>query len=351
MESSSHVVILVHGIRDFALWQTTIRSTLEEAGFRTEATNYGRFNLLEFLAPIPLFRNRAIETVWNQIQIIKQNNEGASLSVIAHSFGTYVVANLMQQKFNVRFDRVIFCGSVVKYGFAFEHFQDRFSKPIVNEVGTRDIWPAMAESVTSGYGSAGTYGFNRPLVRDRWHNGASHGFFLDADFCKRYWVPFLRDGTVISGDIVPERPRRWIQFLSIVKIKRVVAVAAVLLLGIFVKSLYTPAKFTLQPGETRAFDLDLHRAGFVDVLINSIEPDWNGREKQKQDWLKAGRGDTPELWFQICSATEGDKCPQGVQKGINVQFSRELPSGPGTVVFVNFRDNPPITFSARINHP
>lgn len=40
------VVILVHGIRDFALWQTTIRSTLEQEGFKTEATNYGRFNLI-----------------------------------------------------------------------------------------------------------------------------------------------------------------------------------------------------------------------------------------------------------------------------------------------------------------
>src|SRR5687767_6785504 len=68
------VVILVHGIRDFALWQDTVRASLERAGFRVELTNYGRLNLVEFLLPIWFFRRRAIETVWRQIRIIKQNN-------------------------------------------------------------------------------------------------------------------------------------------------------------------------------------------------------------------------------------------------------------------------------------
>jgi hypothetical protein len=69
-----HVVILVHGIHDFALWQTNIRSALEDDGFKVEATNYGRLNILQFLAPFSFFRKKAISTVWNQIRIIKQNN-------------------------------------------------------------------------------------------------------------------------------------------------------------------------------------------------------------------------------------------------------------------------------------
>jgi hypothetical protein len=27
-----------------------------------------------------------------------------------------------------------------------EQFQNRFTQPIINEVGTRDIWPAIAEA-------------------------------------------------------------------------------------------------------------------------------------------------------------------------------------------------------------
>lgn len=92
----------------------------------------------------------------------------------------------------MKFHRIIFCGSVIPYNFRFEQIQDQFSAPIINEVGTRDIWPAMAESITRGYGSAGTYNFRRPLVRDRWHNGAGHGYFLSSEFCSKYWIPFLR---------------------------------------------------------------------------------------------------------------------------------------------------------------
>jgi hypothetical protein len=129
----------------------------------------------------------------------------------------------MQKNFDIKFHRIIFCGSVVRYGFPFEQFQNRFTQPIINEVGTRDIWPAIAESITLGYGSAGTYGFRRPLVRDRWHNGARHGYFLDPEFCNKFWSPFLRDGTFVAGSGTPENTSLWLQCLSIAKIKYLLA--------------------------------------------------------------------------------------------------------------------------------
>ncbi|MGY4300439.1 hypothetical protein ACVWXN_008534 [Bradyrhizobium sp. i1.4.4] len=58
-----HVVILVHGIRDYALWQSRVRSELEAAGFVVEPTNYGRFGLVQFLAPVPFFRHWAISQI------------------------------------------------------------------------------------------------------------------------------------------------------------------------------------------------------------------------------------------------------------------------------------------------
>jgi pimeloyl-ACP methyl ester carboxylesterase len=223
------VVILVHGIRDYALWQDSIRSTLEGAGFKVEPTNYDRFNLIKFLLPIWFFRRQAMEDVWTQIQIVVQNNPTAPISVIAHSFGTFVVSHLMRDEFVLKFHRVIFCGSVVPYNFKYEQIQNRFVGPIINEVGTRDIWPAIAESVTSGYGSAGTYGFRRPLVRDRWHNKEEHGFFLNSEFCQKYWVPFLKDGVLVPGATSSETPRVWLQLISIFKVKYIVLVIIALL--------------------------------------------------------------------------------------------------------------------------
>lgn len=236
----SQVVILIHGIRDFALWQNSVRNALEEAGMAVEAINYGRFNLLEFLSPIAFFRKRAIEKVWRQIRIVRQNNPQADISVIAHSFGTYVVAQLMKENFDIKFHRILFCGSVVPYDFPFEQIQDRFHPPIINEVGARDIWPAIAESITSGYGSAGTYGFRRPLVRDRWHRGAQHNFFLEQSFCRQFWVPLLREGRLIPGAELPEAPRMWLQLLSILKIRWFLLA---MILALVVGSLFAGTKY------------------------------------------------------------------------------------------------------------
>jgi uncharacterized protein YraI len=212
-------VILVHGIRTYALWQSEIRTTLKKAGFVTAPTNYGRFNVFQFLAPIPFFRQWAIKQVWEQIKIVKANYPSKRFSIIAHSFGTYVVANLVKRNFDLNANRIIFCGSIVSYRFRFQDYKGRFTGQILNDVGTRDIWPAMAQSVTWGYGSTGSYGFNRPDVYDRWHNRAKHGFFLNPQFCKTYWIPFLKDGTIVDPPEEPEKPVILLRTLGILRIK------------------------------------------------------------------------------------------------------------------------------------
>jgi hypothetical protein len=94
----------------------------------------------------------------------------------------------------------------------------------LNEVGTRDIWPAIAENVTFVYGSAGTFGFRRPLTYDRWHNGAAHGFFLSRRFCSKYWVPFLKDGKIVPDAPDPERPQFYLSIIKYFKLKIVIPV-------------------------------------------------------------------------------------------------------------------------------
>jgi hypothetical protein len=61
----------MHGIRDFAYWQVDVRQALEARGFIVELTNYERFDLLRFLAPVPWFRNatmRVLAPDWAGLQ-------------------------------------------------------------------------------------------------------------------------------------------------------------------------------------------------------------------------------------------------------------------------------------------
>lgn len=235
MKSEKGLVVLIHGIRDYALWHTVIRKELESSDYSVELTNYGRFDVLRFLLPISFFRKSALRRLERQIKDIRRRNPDKRLFVIAHSFGTYLVSKLLEDDFSLKIDRVIFCGSVVRYDFPFENFAERYDPPILNEVGSRDIWPAVAESVTLGYGSAGTYGFRRPGVRDRWHNDAGHGFFLNSEFCRKYWIPFLDHGRVVEGSETPQPPRLWVRIISIfpLKILATLALLVLLTLGVF----------------------------------------------------------------------------------------------------------------------
>lgn len=229
-KSPEQVVFLVHGIRDYALWQESIRKVLSPL-FIVESTNYGRFDILRFLVPISYFRDKAIQRVWDQIRDVRRQYPDARYSFIAHSFGTYVLANILARNFDFTADRIVLCGSVLPYDFPFEQIADRFETPILNEVGTKDIWPALAESVTWGYGSAGTFGFRRPRVRDRWHAGATHGYFLSAEFCGKYWTPFFQSGEIVDAASEPEAPSIWLSFLSVVRLKYLAPLALLLVVG------------------------------------------------------------------------------------------------------------------------
>lgn len=210
--TSEHLVVLVHGINTRALWMGEVKPVLEREGFAVGLTSYGHFGVARFLAPISALRTKAIDRVVSDIRTARRSHKFATgsepklMSVICHSFGTYVIGKILTDYPEFQWHRVIFCGSVVREDFRFDQVLERFKHPLLNEVGTRDFWPAMAESVGWGYGSVGSTGFNRPPVETRWHLGFRHSDFLTEKFCIDYWVPFLRDGKRMQGDKPAELP-------------------------------------------------------------------------------------------------------------------------------------------------
>jgi pimeloyl-ACP methyl ester carboxylesterase len=210
--TGDRIVILIHGIRTRALWMDEVKPALESDGFFVAPTSYGRYGLLRFLMPGEWLRQRAIDRVVTDIVTARRisarrtGQEPASMSVIAHSFGTYVLSRIIADHPELQWNRIIFCGSVVREDFPLHQYLDRFDVPILNEIGTRDFWPALAESVGWGYGSVGSTGFNRPPVTSRWHKGFTHSQFLSKKFCRTQWIPFLRDGEISPGDAASSLP-------------------------------------------------------------------------------------------------------------------------------------------------
>jgi pimeloyl-ACP methyl ester carboxylesterase len=220
-DPNRHVVVLVHGIRTRAKWYVEVQGALKAAGFEVRLSNYGRFDFFKFLLPGPFFLRRAADHVEEDIRAAMADYKVDRVSVIAHSFGTYVIGWILKNK-EIAFKKIIFCGSILKFRFPFQSFSTRFES-ITNEVGTRDIWPILAESATWSYGSTGAFGFYRSPVFDRFHKGLSHSRFLNAAFCQKWWIPVLRGHKPSNADS-PEDPPWWLQFLSVVHIKYLFAV-------------------------------------------------------------------------------------------------------------------------------
>src|ERR1041385_5268194 len=97
----TEVVILVHGIRTFAPWIDTLRAEFEKAGIRVEPTNYGRLDTLRFLVPFPSFRRGPVDEVWDSVRDVRRLYPNARISFLAHSFGTFLVATLLQREFDL----------------------------------------------------------------------------------------------------------------------------------------------------------------------------------------------------------------------------------------------------------
>lgn len=214
------VVVLIHGIRTRAQWQGVIRHALEARGLIAIPTNYEKFDVVRFLLPFEKFKQLPVKKVDSEIRAAKKKFPDASISLLAHSFGTYITGKLLSSAEH-KFDRVALCGSVLRSDFDFASSTDRFSE-IVNEVGCRDIWPVLAAKLSWGYGPTGSFGFNRGAsVRDRKHAAAGHSYFLSREFCESFWVPYFCDGNSSKGGDVAIEPSRLITTIDRIPFARV----------------------------------------------------------------------------------------------------------------------------------
>ena len=205
------VVLLVHGIRTHAAWQVMVTDVLESPTVRVIPIKYGYFNSVRFLAPFETSRE-PVQRLEREIREVRESYPGARISIIAHSFGTYVVSKILQEDTDIRIHRIVFCGSVVKESFRWNQVKSRIGgtgdremrRFVVNECGTRDIWPILGKSAGWGYGAAGTDGFGASLVTDRYHQGG-HALYFNREFVEKYWKSFIHDGEIVYGEGDPNQ--------------------------------------------------------------------------------------------------------------------------------------------------
>ncbi len=199
--STEKIVILVHGIRTFGGWQERLANLLHDGGDRQKifVYKYGYFSSLAFL--IPFFRMIVIRRFRKYLQRNAASWKGKTVDIVAHSFGTYVTAwalRGMEPDEAPAIRNLILCGSVLKRFFPWEDLvvHDQKVQRVINECGTKDVWPVIAQFFVLGMGIAGRQGFAGVTGRDagilnRYYSLGHSGFFTD-EFMGQQWAPILK---------------------------------------------------------------------------------------------------------------------------------------------------------------
>jgi pimeloyl-ACP methyl ester carboxylesterase len=193
------LVFTVHGIRTHAVWQKRLSDLLGASQIPTETVSYGYYSLPKFV--LPFINDRMVEAFYEQYQQAVERTRSVDTadyrkrpSVIAHSFGTYIVGHCMLKYEDVRFDKVILCGSVLPVGFDWSTLMHRDQVFLVrNEFGLKDVWTRLVGWVVRKTGPSGAKGFAFESVSffQQQFDHFKHSDFFARGHIREHWLPFL----------------------------------------------------------------------------------------------------------------------------------------------------------------
>jgi pimeloyl-ACP methyl ester carboxylesterase len=195
------VVIALHGIRTRGVWQKQLTPVLAKSNLIPYPLDYGRFGIPRFL--LSQTRDNVLDWFHREYDQIRKGENVKRPSIIAHSFGTYVLSQLLTRYPEVRFDKVILAGSIIAENFDWEKcIASEQVLQVHNEIGTKDIWPRVVKRIRwliPGGGDSGTNGFinSQSVLENKCPVGHSGTFFSG-----RYdeWVKFLLAPVVCKED-------------------------------------------------------------------------------------------------------------------------------------------------------
>lgn len=219
LKTKRKVVISLHGIRTRGKWQKDLSPLITEEGWIHYPLDYGWFPTLSFA--IPLIRDQKIEWFRGQYNEVTARYPGVTPSIIAHSFGTYILCKAIQKYASLKFDKIILCGSVAPRDFDWRKiFLRNQVTTVKNDGGSRDLPAKLSRFLARGTGDAGFRGFDQKedFIVDTIFDEFDHGSVFAVDHYSNEWIPFIdqvkpfADGTVPSDSEEPISPydaARW----------------------------------------------------------------------------------------------------------------------------------------------
>lgn len=210
------LVMSVHGIRTAAEWQHTLAEELGRQGIKFKHRRFGYYPMRHFLRSSQnkklvdeffTWYTQAIDSYKGEIELASPRKRP---SVVAHSFGCFTIGYAMLKHKEIKFDKVILCGSILPSDFDWNTLfvRDQVGR-VLNECGDDDVWVALAPYAVRGTGRSGRDGFAflGSKCRNEFCIDCEHGDFFQPGHIAGTWLPFLTTEpntlTTMHGSDIP----------------------------------------------------------------------------------------------------------------------------------------------------
>jgi pimeloyl-ACP methyl ester carboxylesterase len=201
IHSPKGLVVPIHGIRTHADWISNITLLASTSGWAVAPFYYGYQDV--FVLGDNKEKDRIVEMLREWLSSIRLHWDGP-ISIIAHSFGTYITARYLLAAKDVapEIDAIIFCGSIVRANFDWDSILDSASVGVVlNTISEADEYvkfmpeggmPLLARDTL--FGKSGNIGFEskHPRLRQISSKLLAHNNIFKPDVILGQWLPFLR---------------------------------------------------------------------------------------------------------------------------------------------------------------
>lgn len=195
------IVITVHGVMTRGKWQKDLTPYLARYNLIPYLLDYGFFGAWLFL--LPWTREPKVRWLQQEIDGIIEKENCGRVSVIAHSFGTYLTTEILRREPGQRrFDRIVLTGSIVSEEFDWaDHFSNKRVFAVRNEIAKSD-WVVLLADLTSHW-----FGWLLRLKAGR--SGIGDGFKKSSERLHQANAITDHSGTHIAPNFI-----RWARFVA-----------------------------------------------------------------------------------------------------------------------------------------